>query len=224
MGFLSRLKSLFSPAARRVVETHRVWMTQRAKVRGIAEDVRRMSDDGTPCVVVAHFANTLQGMRSLLDGLSIRFEELSDRPSREELDRLLIAEQPRVLLAMAETLPTDPSSTDAPPDDGGEIGVIAIEHHLLPGPDERVRAFAAALPHRCRLQIHAALDDAVLRAFAGDWVAEVLRTLGMKEDEAIESALVHRRIRSAQRRIAKTATGHQPAWSAEEWMAANYPT
>ena len=40
-----------------------------------------------------------------------------------------------------------------------------------------------------------------MRIFAGEWVARLLTTLGMKEGEAIESRMVSRRIEAAQKKV-----------------------
>src|SRR5260370_36138810 len=40
-----------------------------------------------------------------------------------------------------------------------------------------------------------------MRIFAGEWVANVLTKLGMKEGEAIESRMVSRRIEGAQKKV-----------------------
>jgi hypothetical protein len=67
------------------------------------------------------------------------------------------------------------------------------------------------------------LEDPLLKVFAGAWVQDVLRRLGMKEDQAIESRMVSCRIRSAQQKIEDGATGDVPAGSAEEWIEKNCP-
>jgi len=69
-----------------------------------------------------------------------------------------------------------------------------------------------------RLVRHVSLDDPLLKVFAGEWVEKVLRQLGMKEDEAIESRMVARRLRAAQEKIANRATGMQrPSPSKSGW-------
>ena len=67
------------------------------------------------------------------------------------------------------------------------------------------------------------MEDPLLKTFAGAWVQNVLRGLGMKENEAIESRMVSRRIRAAQKKIESQAVGDGPARSAEEWMERNCP-
>ncbi|HLJ11868.1 MAG TPA: SEC-C metal-binding domain-containing protein, partial [Planctomycetaceae bacterium] len=45
------------------------------------------------------------------------------------------------------------------------------------------------------------LEDDLMRIFAGDWVKNILTSLGMQEGEAIESGMVSRQIEKAQRRV-----------------------
>ena len=60
-----------------------------------------------------------------------------------------------------------------------------------------------------------------MKQFGGEWVATVLRRLGMREDETIESPMVRRRIRSAQKHIAARVPEPREAESAEKWLEAN---
>ena len=79
------------------------------------------------------------------------------------------------------------------------------------------------LPCRCRFSHHVSLEDAVMKIFAGDWVKNVLKQMGMKEDEAIESQMVSRRIRQAQQKIEGNAFGSCEAESAAAWLEKNCP-
>ena len=54
-----------------------------------------------------------------------------------------------------------------------------------------------------------------------EWLLTTLKGLGMKEDEAIESNLVSRRIKAAQQRVVASCHSDFPADSADEWLARN---
>jgi preprotein translocase subunit SecA len=62
-----------------------------------------------------------------------------------------------------------------------------------------------------------------MKIFAGEWVQNVLRKLGMSEDEAIESQMISRRIRQAQQKIEGRAFGSFEAESAAQWLEKNCP-
>jgi hypothetical protein len=106
----------------------------------------------------------------------------------------------------------------------GRTLMVVGERHPLQSHDEALLEFARSLSCQCRLAQHVSLEDPLLKMFAGRWVQGVLRGVGMKDDEAIKSRTVRLRIRSAQRMIAKRATGDAPAGSAEEWLKKNCPT
>jgi preprotein translocase subunit SecA len=70
---------------------------------------------------------------------------------------------------------------------------------------------------------HVSLEDPLLRTFAGEWVQGVLQRLGMKENEAIESRMVTRRLQVAAQKIESQAISDMAADSAEEWLQRNCP-
>ncbi|HIF34594.1 MAG TPA: preprotein translocase subunit SecA [Planctomycetaceae bacterium] len=108
-------------------------------------------------------------------------------------------------------------------DNSAIIDVIVGERHPLPSVDDRLEEFADELPCRCRFSHHISLEDPVFEIFAGPWVVNVLRKLGISEDQAIESNMVSRRIRQAQQKIEGRAFGSSDANSAAEWLEKNCP-
>jgi hypothetical protein len=66
-----------------------------------------------------------------------------------------------------------------------------------------------------------ALDEPLMGMFAGEWTARLLRRLGAKEADAIESGLIQRRIAQAQKRIASLVGEPKPADSAADWFKRN---
>jgi hypothetical protein len=111
--------------------------------------------------------------------------------------------------------------TDFPVDESRNILIIVGERHPLPPHDEAVLDLARSLPCRCRLVYHISLEDAFMKRFGGDWLKDFLRRMGMKEDEVIGSRMVSRRIRLAQRKIARVSAVDSVADSAEEWFERN---
>jgi len=97
------------------------------------------------------------------------------------------------------------------------------ERHPLLTVDDKLMQFAETMPCRCRLTHHLSLEDPLLTKFAGVWVARTLEALGMSEYEMIESNMVSRRIKAAQKKIQAQAIGNSGAGSAAEWMEKNLP-
>ena len=178
-------------------------MTTDAKFAGLAKEVEERSKSGTVAVLlVAHFPDVLARLRELAD------QRAWDVPLRAVLAQNLDAD-------VAAGLHLD--------DDSAVIDLIVGERHPLPSVDDRLAEFAGELPCRCRLSHHISLEDPVMKIFAGDWVQNILSKLGMKEDEAIESELVSRRVKHAQQKIEGKACGSLDADSASQWLENNCP-
>ena len=132
----------------------------------------------------------------------------------DESDAALDASPSRDLRA-AETPPPDDAAASPLP-------VLVLERHPLRAHDDRVVEFAEGLGGSAAVEFHVSLDDPLMKRFAGDWMQNVLRNLGMKEEEPIESPMVARRVKEAQNKMAKHGMNERDADSAEEWMRKNW--
>lgn len=184
-----------------VVPDH-IWMTTDAKFAGLAKEAEERSKSETVAILlVAHFSDVLA-----------RLEELANRRTWRVPVQAVAASNLNTDLAASLKL-----------DESAVIDIIVGERHPLPSVDDGLEAFADHLPCRCRFSHHLSLDDAVMKIFGGDWVKNLLKQLGMKEDEAIESPMVSRRIRQAQQKIEGRAYGNFDADSAAHWLQKNCP-
>ena len=162
-----------------VVPDH-IWMTTDAKIAGLTKEVQERARSETVAILlVAHFPDVLTHLVEIAD------QQSGEAPVRAVLAGNLHAD-------LAASLNLDESAT---------IDVIVGERHPLPSVDDRLEEFADELPCRCRFSHHVSLEDTMMQIFSGEWVQDVLRKLGMSEDEAIESQMVSRRIRQAQLKI-----------------------
>jgi hypothetical protein len=185
------------------IAEHRIWLSKEAKFAGIQREVAQaVADQNGPDVifVVAHFQDCLDELRSLTASAE--------------------SDSGRVVVTDSETLGRAGGTAF---DESRHVFITIGERHPLPSHDDAVLEFARSLPCQSRLVQHVSLQDPLLKTFAGQWVEQVLRRMGMKENEPIESGMVARRIRSAQEKIARRATNDAPAGSAEEWMEKNCP-
>ena len=180
-----------------------IWLNTSAKFKGIRKDVVAQKGLGVAGVLlVAHFDDVLEQL------FKIAAEHGNNIPIKVSLAKDLSTD-------LVAEWQTDGSST---------IAVIAGERHPLPKHDDEVLQFTESLPNPSRLIRHVSLEDPLMKAFAGEWVENMLRKLGMDENEAIESNMVSRRIKAAQQKIASEAFGDSDANSAAEWLAANVPS
>ncbi len=83
----------------------------------------------------------------------------------------------------------------------GGLHIIGTERHESRRIDNQLRGRAGRQGDPGSSRFFLALEDDLMRKFAGEWVSAVLTRLGMQEGEAIESRMVSRRIEGAQKKV-----------------------
>lgn len=180
-----------------------IWLNNSAKLNGIRKDVVAQGSSGAVgLLLVAHFPDVVDQL------YRIAAENGTHIP---------------IKVSLAKDLSTD-LVAEWSVNESVTVAIIVGERHPLPKHDDEVLQFAESLPVQVRLIRHVSLEDPLMKAFAGEWVENLLRRMGMAEDEAIESQMVSRRIKAAQQKIEKEAFGDSDAGSAAEWLDANVPT
>jgi len=188
------------PASRVEVLGDHVWMTQQAKLNGIRKELESRCTAGAAAVLlVAHFADTLEPMQAL-----------AAEPHGGTQVAAMLAGRLKSDVIRQWNL-----------DDSNVLDVLVCERHPSLDMDEKFEQLVEELPCRCRLSHHLSLEDPLLRRFAGEWVGGILEKLGMSEHEAIESDLVRRRVKTAQKKIQAEALGFSEVGSATEWLEKN---
>jgi hypothetical protein len=204
MAFLDWFKTTSSNVK---IQNDRIWLNKAAKLKGIATclvDCPTERNRPGAILLIAHFPDCLDELKKVA--------EIVERQGAPCPLRVL----------SADCLP-DPAAIGISAGQSQPTMIVVGERHPLLAHDEAVLKFAASLPGRSNVVQHVALDDAVMRSFGGDWVAGTLKRLGMTESESIESQMVTRRIRDAQRKLARESIKELPAESAEAWMELNCP-
>ena len=159
------------------------------------------SNDSAVILLIAHFEDTYEQLTTITDGYS------GDVPVQAVLAGNLSSD-------IAARLSIDESAT---------INLIVAERHPLLSADDAIMQFAEEIPCNCRLWYHLSLEDPLLKMFASEFVQRILDSLGMTEDEPIESNMISRRVKAAQQKLESTATGNDKASSAAEWLELNTP-
>lgn len=202
----------------RVTSRDLTWLTAAARVRGAVESVRDDLAAGKSVLVLAHFPATLAAFRAEITGSGWA---VADAPNPVTPAQVLarVAGPPRLLLGLVRHLrPDEFPPQDQPP---SPLPVLALERHFLREHDDRIVRFAEGLGSRVTVDFCVSLDDPLMTLFAGEWVRNALRTLGMEEDEALESGMVSRRIAGAQAKLAETIPSDHEADSPAAWLERN---
>ena len=83
----------------------------------------------------------------------------------------------------------------------GGLHIVGTERHDSRRIDNQLKGRAGRQGDPGSARFYLSLQDELMRLFAGEWVANLLTRLGMKEGEAIESGMVSRRIEKAQKKV-----------------------
>ena len=83
----------------------------------------------------------------------------------------------------------------------GGLHVIGTERHEARRIDLQLRGRSGRQGDPGSSRFFLSLEDDLMRIFAGEWVKNMLTSLGMQEGEAIESRMVSRRVEGAQKKV-----------------------
>ncbi len=180
-----------------------IWLTKQAKLAGISASIGRLGPARPFAVLlVAHFRACLDDLQAVVTQGGF--------------------DQRSVITTTTENL-TGRSAPRLGSDESETVVIIVAERHPLQAHDAAIVEFAQSLPCRCRLVHHVSLEEPLMRMFAGEWVQNALKQLGMNENEAIQSRMVTRRLQQAAQKIERQAVSDLSADSAEEWLERNCP-
>lgn len=194
----------FKRLSRQPVATDVVWLNRQARNDGLAVRVAELRQHHDPqrfVILTAHFAEGLAELRPIVDAVG----------NPAAADAALASDLPRL-------------TGDWRSDPSWSVEILVLERHPLCERDDSILKFASTLPGRSRVTFYLALDDPLLRTFSSEWVRTVLQQLGMREDEPLESKMVSRRLRAAQKKFAIRMGRELPASSSDEWLRLNTPS
>lgn len=195
--------NLFKRKPRRQSGNDLMWLSEDAKMRGIAAAIGSAVAGRCPVLLIAHFPETLERLLAALQRANITPLRLDGKLSPAAARaKLTAASSPLVTLASGLERTGPATGTEPPAPDPAPL-VIAIERYPLREHDEQVARFAECLYARLTVQTHVALDDVLMQSFAGDRTRRILQTLGMQENDNISHTMLDRSIEQAQEKVAK---------------------
>lgn len=196
MGLLSALFGRRTNVRR---DHDRIWLTTEAKFTELAYDVAHRAAKGPAAILLVGFFEDVQQ----------RLQEIAEK------------EHPVPIKVVDGHTLNEQLAADS--DLGGSsLDIICGERHPSFRIDQQVLDFAEALDCRCNLVCHLSFEDALVRRLADP---DIIRMLGVKEGECVQSGMIHRRVRRTQQQVDSKATSASSAQhtTAEEWFAACCP-
>lgn len=203
-------------ARKNIPQSEQIWMTGRVRDEQVVAHLKGAAPE-TRVILVVHFCEDRDALRDRLGRDRIDVEEIEPR-SPDHLEDLVRG--PGRYLVYSDALKPQGVASTRPPADT-PLELLMVSRPMRYAVDEQILAFARELSSPVQLQVFSALEDPLVRAFSGNRVRELLKTLGMAEGEAIESAMVTRQIRKAQKTFEKDCSVPADVRSLRDWIDRN---
>lgn len=179
-----------------------VYKTEAGKFRAIAQRVKELQEKGQPVLIGTVAIEKSEYLHELLESEGISHEVLNAKNHEREAQIVAAAGQKNSV-----TIATNMAGrgTDIKLGEGvtelGGLMIIGSERHEARRIDNQLRGRAGRQGDPGASQFYVSLEDELMRRFGGERMKNMMTTLGLPDDEAIENKMISKTIESAQSKI-----------------------
>jgi preprotein translocase subunit SecA len=215
----------------RIDNADKVFLTQREKFLAIIEDIRDCQKRGQPVLVGTTSIEVSEFLSKNLEKAKIKHEVLNAKQHAREAEIVAQAGRPGAVtiatnmagrgtdIVLGGSLQSEIAAQDNPSEErlnklreewskrhaqvleSGGLHIIGTERHESRRIDNQLRGRSGRQGDPGSSRFYLSLEDNLMRIFASERVAGLMKRLGMEEGEAIEHNLVSRAIENAQRKV-----------------------
>jgi preprotein translocase subunit SecA len=181
-----------------------IFLTKNAKYKAIAEDVLERYKKGQPVLIGTVAIETSELLSNILKAQSIPHEVLNAKQHQREAEIVAHAGEPGHI-TIATNMAGRGTDIQLTPESKalGGLYILGTERHESRRIDNQLRGRSGRQGDVGESRFYIALEDDLIRIFAGDSLKTNMERFGMKEDEIIESAFVSKTIERAQEKVEK---------------------
>jgi len=195
----------------------KVWMTKDAALKGMmTEALQALMQSGTP-VILSYFSDRQQEISdfTLLKGVPYSIVDANFTTPASTSVLLMDAQWLHdSLQAMDFLLQQSKIAT---------LNLLFYGHYPIPEKEnELLNKIAAALKLRNEIKFFSSLDDRAFEMFGADNIKGIMEKMGLKENEAIEHAMVTKAMARARQKIAAGVRQEVMASTESAWYQKNY--
>ncbi|HLE76922.1 MAG TPA: preprotein translocase subunit SecA [bacterium] len=188
-----------------------IYKTEKAKWRAVTEEIAQWHSHGRPVLVGTRSIEKNEQLGQMLQRRGIAHRILNAKNHEQEAEIIAQAGR-RGAVTIATNMagrgvdiilggnPSDPAEAEFVRSVGG-LHVIGTERHESRRIDNQLRGRSGRQGDQGSSRFYVALDDELMRLFAGERIASIMDRLGIDEDTPIEHQLVTRQIEGAQRKV-----------------------
>jgi preprotein translocase subunit SecA len=208
-----------------------VYLTTKSKFTAILEDIKQRSKQGQPVLVGTASIETNELLSKLLQKEKISHQILNAKQHEKEAKIIAQAGSPGTVtvatnmagrgtdIVLGGNLEVELSALENPTPEqitkvknewlhrheqvvaAGGLHVLGTERNESRRIDNQLRGRSGRQGDPGSSQFYLSLEDSLMRIFASDRVANLMRMFGMKEGEVLEHPFVNRAIEGAQRKV-----------------------
>ena len=189
----------------------KVWISKVDKFRGLYHHLEQALQAGE-LLIINQFENTQQEVQQMMTKLEVSHQLISQATDEPQPVNLWVT-------ATENLLDIDLESTWANHLQAKEgLQVIISEHHPSYQQEQVLLEHLTTILPMTSTTVFTALDEPFMQLFGGDRLIAVMERIGVKENEALEHAMINKSIDRAQQKIDKKIGQNIQANSQQEWM------
>jgi preprotein translocase subunit SecA len=189
----------------------RVWVNQQQKDHHLLTDALHYLQQGKWVLISYFFTDTGTYISSFLKDNLVGFNVLDNvRPEMED----------RINIVQADAFLTN-YLRDRLPLETKEVVILFAEHYPLFNAEERVLKSLESFGNHVSFFFYNSFDDPLLTRFGAVNTVELIKSLGIKEDEMISSPMITKAITRIQKKIGSKVKFEIRSFSMEDWFEQN---
>lgn len=191
-------------------------LTRAALWNSIATAISLQQSMGKSVWLVAYFPETYLECQKMLEEQGVDYHvETAVLDEARYLNPEHAPGQTRLFLA--ELLQPIPFEAKPQPTPDPRIAMMVIERHPCGAYNEQLIQFARSLPGKIEIGHFLAMDDQMVRQVVPTEMVELMKTMGLSDNDLISSTMVTRLIRRRIKQTTETNRSDEPADSAAQW-------
>jgi len=219
------MKSFFRSLFRKRLTRHpdSFALSRDALWNSIAKTIQLQQSMGKSVWLVAHFLDTFTDCQEMLEQNEIDYIVETETVSESwfETHSQSADTHVRLLLAdLAEPLVTDPDTATEQADISSlRIAMMVVERHPFGPNDDVIVKFAESLPAKVEIGYFLSLDDEIVKQMVPTQMIDLLKAMGLQEQDLISSSMVTKRLKKLIVRGSRDDQQGGAFDSAKEWFA-----
>lgn len=214
------MKSLFQLIFRKRLTRHpdSFALTRTALWNSIAKSIQLQQSLNKSVWVIAHFLDTFTDCQEMLESGGIDYIVETEQVSEQWFHEHSKSAGHHVRLMLADM--TKPILFDPKQHEGSSlrIAMMAVERHPFGPKDDSLAEFASSLPAKVELGYFLSLDDEIVKRMVPPQMIDLLKAMGLQEQDLISSSMVTKRLKKLIERGSRDGVPDVGAESASQWF------